>query len=251
MTGIRHARTILGLVTLAAIVGVLLLDPIPQDPAYHDFVDARTIAGVRNFWNVLSNLPFVLVGLYGLTRLSRLAECGTRNGYVALCGAVVLVGVGSGTYHLDPSNATLLWDRLPMTVAFMALLSLVLDERQVLGAGRHMLWPLLCLGVASVAYWYWTESHGEGDLRPYVLVQFLPVLLLPLILVLFRSRFLRDRFVLFALVLYAAAKALEYHDGRIFAALGVLSGHSLKHAVAALAVACLVFAVPTRPRDTR
>ena len=43
-----------------------LLPPIAQDPTYHQFADQRTLLGIPNFWNVVSNLPFVLVGAMGL-----------------------------------------------------------------------------------------------------------------------------------------------------------------------------------------
>jgi hypothetical protein len=52
---------------MAASLAILpLLPPIPQDPSYHQFADQRTLLGIPNFWNVVSNLPFVLVGAIGL-----------------------------------------------------------------------------------------------------------------------------------------------------------------------------------------
>src|SRR5207342_2890203 len=139
-----------------------------------------------------------------------------RNAYVALCIGVLLVGFGSSWYHLAPSNQSLLWDRLPMTVAFMALFSMLLDERDVLGPGTPTLWPLLIAGIGSVAYWRWSEWQGAGDLRRYVLVQFLPILLIPLILLLFTGKYLSGRLLLVALGLYFAAKLLEYFDRQIY-----------------------------------
>src|SRR3990172_102797 len=35
-------------------------------PNYHNFADQRALWGVSNFWNVVSNLPFLLVALWGL-----------------------------------------------------------------------------------------------------------------------------------------------------------------------------------------
>lgn len=241
----RFRTGILALITAAAIVALALHGRIPQDPAYHRFADTRAIAGVDNFWNVLSNLPFLLFGLYGLSRRSRLAEPASRNGYTALCIGVLLVGFGSAYYHYAPSSQSLIWDRLPMTVAFMALFSLLLEERQVLGPGAKTLWPLLILGVCSVAYWYWTETRGLGDLRPYVLVQFLPILLIPMILLLFPGKYLKSGFLVSALVLYFAAKGFEQYDRQVFAAIGAVSGHTIKHLVASVAVLCIVLAVPT------
>ena len=249
MIATKYGRAILALVSAAALAALALNGRIPQDPAYHSFADTRVIAGVGNFGNVLSNLPFLLFGLYGLTRIGDLAQPASRNAYVALCVGVLLVGFGSSWYHLAPSNASLLWDRLPMTIAFMALFSMLLDERDVLGSGTSTLWPLLVAGVGSVAYWRWTELQGAGDLRPYLLVQFLPILLIPLILLLFSGKYLGSRLLVAALALYVAAKLLEHYDGQIFRALGVVSGHTLKHLVAGLAVLCIILAVPVRTAD--
>ena len=246
MPKFRYARIALGLVTLAAVAAVLWQGPIAQDPAYHVFADTRRLAGIDNFGNVLSNLAFALVGAYGLMRVPALARLETRAGYIALCIGVLLVAVGSGWYHLAPSTGSLLWDRLPMTVAFMALFSLLLDERQVLRKPWPTLWPLLLLGIASAVYWYWTESRGAGDLRPYVLVQFLPMLLIPAIVLTFRAEYLSNRLLLAALALYAVSKAFEYFDRPLLEATGMVSGHTLKHLVAAVAVLCIVRAVPTR-----
>jgi hypothetical protein len=245
----KFGRAILALVSVAALTALLLQGPIAQDPAYHSFADTRAVAGIGNFYNVLSNLPFLLFGLYGLSRISDLAQPASRNAYVALCIGVLLVGFGSSWYHLGPSNQSLLWDRLPMTIAFMALFSMLLDERDVLGRGTPTLWPLLIAGIGSVAYWRWSEWQGAGDLRPYVLVQFLPILLIPLILLLFPAKYLSGRWLIMALALYFAAKLLEYFDRPIFQALGFVSGHSLKHLVAGIAVLCIILAVPVRAAD--
>lgn len=242
------ATSILCIISVLAIGAMLFQGPISQDPAYHLFADSREMAGVDNFWNVLSNLPFLAIGLYGLWRFPRLSIPETKAGYLALCVGVLLVSLGSAYYHLAPANPSLIWDRLPMTVAFMALFSLLLDERKVLGAGRHTLWPLLLVGIASAVYWYWTESHGAGDLRPYLLVQFLPLLLIPAILLLFRGSYLSNGFLLISLGLYVIAKVLELFDLQVFDATGLVSGHTLKHLVAGLAVLCIVVAVPASPR---
>jgi hypothetical protein len=244
-----YRRGILALVSVAAVVALLLHGRIPQDPAYHLFADTREIAGIDNFWNVLSNLPFLLFGLYGLSRYRRLAEPRSRAAYVALCVGVLGVGLGSAYYHHAPSSQSLIWDRLPMTVAFMALFSMLLEEREVVGSGSWTLWPLLVFGVAAVAYWRWTETRGIGDLRPYVLVQFLPIILIPIILLLFKSGYLSNRLLIAALVLYFAAKIFEYFDRQIFQSTGILSGHTIKHLLAGIAVLCIILAVPVRNAD--
>src|SRR6185295_1275022 len=188
------------LVLLSVLAAVILFTrgPIPQDLAYHRFADTREIAGIPNFWNVVSNLPFLVVGLLGLARYSRLVHDESKSGYLFLCSGVFLVGLGSAYYHQAPSNATLLWDRLPMTVAFMAVFSMLLGERVIARYRGVWLGLLVLLGIGAAVYWSWSESLGRGDLRPYALVQFLPILLMPLILLLFPARYINSRLLLSA-----------------------------------------------------
>lgn len=246
MLSIQQRKTVLIGISLIAVVAMFFVHRIAQDPAYHLFADRRTLSGIPHFWNVVSNLPFVLIGLYGLSRLPRLAEERSRNAYIALCGGVLLVGLGSAYYHYAPSTPSLLWDRLPMTIAFMALFSLLLEERVLSHAKPRSLIPLLLLGLFSAVYWAWAESRGMGDLRPYALVQFLPMLLIPLILFFFSSRYLDSRLLCYALFFYLLAKVLEYFDAPIFSALDVISGHSIKHLSAAIAVWFIVRAVKVK-----
>ena len=231
-----YKTLLVGLTAAAAIGGVFLLDPIPQDPAYHVFADRREFYGVANFWNVVSNLPFLAAGALGLLQTRRLAAADLATHYRIFCIAVALVALGSAWYHLEPSNTRLVWDRLPMTVAFMTLLSALIADRISWVAGRAMLWPLVVLGIASIAWWIRSEAAGHGDLRPYVLVQFLPMLLLPMILLLWRGEGISATRLWMALGAYAAAKGLEYADL-----------HSLKHLLAALAAWWIIRAFQRSP----
>jgi hypothetical protein len=233
-------------VSIVLIVVLYTMGPIAQDPAYHHFADTRTILGITNFWNVVSNLPFVLVGLFGLWRLSRGVAREDRSAYVVICVALILVAFGSGGYHLEPSNASLLWDRLPMTVAFMALFAMLLGERVIPPYRALLLWPLIVVGIAAALYWAWTESSGAGDLRPYALVQFLPIVLMPLILCLYAPRRLGNGWLWSAIGGYAVAKLLESFDAQIGLGTGGMSGHALKHLAAAAAALCIVLAMPAR-----
>jgi hypothetical protein len=150
------------------------------------------------------------------------------------CGAVTLIALGSAWYHLAPSNASLVWDRLPITVAFMSLFSALLADRISWLLGRALLWPLVVAGIASIAWWIRGEALGRGDLRAYGLVQFLPMLLVPMILALWREGSVAARPLWIAFGAYALAKLAEHFDDAIFAAAG-FSGHSLKHLLAAVA----------------
>ena len=230
---------------LAAIVAVALLPPIPQDPAYHDFADRRRFLGIPSALNVLSNVPFVLVGALGWTFLLRqgrqradgpLTEAWERSPFGILFAGIALTGFGSAYYHLAPGNVTLFWDRLPLTIVFMSLLALVIAERIGLAAGRRLLPLLLLAGAGSVLYWLLGELKGAGDLRPYGLVQFFPLVAIPLLLLLFPPRYTRGADLVGALAWYALAKLFELLDAQIFAVGGIVSGHTLKHLASAVAM---------------
>ena len=235
-------------VTGAAAGLVLLASPsIPQDPAYHRMADVRTWSGIPNALNVLSNLPFAVIGLLGLhatfdrRTVSALADPWERWPFAALFAGVALTALGSSYYHLAPDNHRLVWDRLPMTMGFMGLMAGVIAERVALATAKALFVPLLLAGVGSVLYWYGTETAGRGDLRPYILVQF-GSLAAVLALVLAKRRHLRSTGdILLGLAGYAAAKLLEAADRPIFAlGGGLVSGHTLKHLVAAGSVVFLV-----------
>jgi hypothetical protein len=230
------------LASVAALVAALLTDRIPQDPGYHHFADQRALLGVANFWNVFSNAGYLVVGILGLAWLLRVQAPELRPAYVTFCVAMTLVAFGSSWYHYSPSNESLLWDRLPMAPGFMALFALVLGERISWRVGRGSLWPLVIAGVASVFYWSWTESRGAGDLRPYALVQFLPIALMPLLLLLFPGNGGSARWLWWTFAGYVLAKVAEYFDGSIHDALGI-SGHSLKHLASSVAVLFAVLAM--------
>ena len=238
---------------VATVAGVALFEPIPQDPAYHDFADRRSIAGIPNALDVLSNLPFLLVGLYGLRQSLRhdlRFDRALRPAMVVFFLGVALTAVGSGLYHLTPDNATLVWDRVPMTLVFMSLVAVVVGELVSLRLGRFLLWPLVGIGIGSVAWWAWTEQTGQGDLRPYVLVQFLPMLLLPLVLILYRSRWTHVGYFWMVGGWYVLAKLFEYLDQPIFDRIAI-SGHTLKHLAAAAGVGCLLRMLHIRAKAER
>lgn len=231
-------------VVAVVVIAFIFVGRIPQDPAYHLFADTQTLVGVANFWNVISNVFFLGVGAYAFWRVPRLSQRESRTAYFVLSIGVTLVGFGSAYYHYAPSHASLFWDRLPMTVAFMALFSMLLTERAIVANNQAWLWLLVCLGIVAALYWSWTEANGRGDLRPYAIVQFLPIILMPLIMALFRQRYLSNFLLLCAFAWYLVAKALEHYDHQILGFTSLIGGHPLKHVAAAIAVLCIVCAVP-------
>jgi len=226
---------VLLVLTVVCVVAVFMHDPIAQWDSYHHFVDTRTMLGIPNALNVLSNLPFLIAGLAGLWSLRMHSRQETRIANICFCMGLVLTCFGSAYYHLAPDNARLVWDRLPMTLAFMSFLSAVVSEYIDVKIGQRLLVPLLAVGVASVWYWHWSELQGAGDLRAYALVQFYPSLCIPMIVWMFPRKNSGVKYLAFAVISYVAAKFLEAGDARIYALLGFVSGHTLKHFMAALA----------------
>jgi hypothetical protein len=204
-----------------------ILRPIVQDPGYHAFADARTLLGVPNFWNVISNIPFFIVALYGIRALrSRTAFIETWE-RIAYC-------------DLHPDNARLFWDRLPMTVVFMSLVATTIGERIGMRAGKSLLLPLILTGLGSVLYWRFT-----GDLRLYALIQFGSMLALPILLLLFPPRYSRAGAVWCTVILYAIAKTAELLDRQIASVIAT-GGHPWKHVAAAAAIFVYISAVARR-----
>ena len=233
-----------------ACAAMLLLDPIPQDPLYHLFSDQRTLFGIPHFWNVVSNIPFILVGGYGFWYLVKHESPGRieefKFAYCLFFIGILLTGLGSCWYHLRPGNESLVWDRVPMAIMFMSFFSIIIAEHISVNGARKLLLPLVVIGIVSVFYWQQTERAGQGDLRLYAVVQFLPALLIPVILLMFPSRFNTNWHLWTILILFTLSKPLEYFDKETYALLTVISGHSLKHIVSALAVWFFIIAVKKR-----
>ncbi len=237
-------------IIVVVMIAVFSIDPIAQQPGYHQFADQRRMFGIANFFNVLSNIPFVIIGVMGMRLVALHQATGglaeLRPMYLTFFIGVFLTGFGSMYYHYQPGNQTLLWDRLPMTIAFMALFSAIVGEYISARLAGKLFAPLLLFGAASVIYWYLTEQAGHGDLRPYALVQFLPVLLIPLILWLFESKLNHDRYIWGIVGAYTASKLMELFDAGLYSVFGLLSGHSLKHLTAAFGTLIFYWALKRR-----
>ncbi|HYM36413.1 MAG TPA: ceramidase domain-containing protein [Steroidobacteraceae bacterium] len=238
-------------IVLAAIVGVAFVPSIPQPMGYHEFADTRALFGIPNFWNVASNLPFLATGAIGLIVVARNRYAGglpsLRIAYALFFVSVSFVCFGSGYYHWSPSNETLAWDRLPMAIAFMTLVAIVIGEHINERAALRLLLPLIAVGVFSVCYWRYTEDLGHGDLRLYGLVQFLSLVIVALIFWLFPSRLSGIGYLWAMFAGYAIAKLLEEFDAYVYDAFGhQVSGHALKHVVAAGAMYCFLLALQRR-----
>jgi len=219
------------ILALAAIIGTFfVLDAYPQDPGYHNFADKRAFFGVPNFWNVVSNLPFFVVGLMSWTR-KRVFALG-----------LIVTAFGSGLYHWNPNNAALIWDRVGIVIVAGALVSLLVEEYAG-GYARISLIVAELIGLVSLITWYAT-----GDLRLYGIVQFFPGLLIIALPLVFRPMNKAHGLLALVLFFYAIAKLCETYDAAIYHQLRFVSGHTLKHIASAASTAAVwLWLVKRRP----
>jgi hypothetical protein len=230
-------------VAAVVVIGALFGPRIPQPQSYHQFADQRNFLAIPHFFDVVSNLGFLVVGLWGI-RFVLLANTGAgtafltskeRWPYFFFFLGVLLTAFGSAYYHWAPDNARLLWDRLPMAMGFMGLLAAVLSERVAPALGSQTLVPLVGAGIGSVLYWRWTDLAGRDDLRLYGIVQFGSLALVLALCLLLRSRYTGGSDMFVVVALYVLAKLFEALDKQVLAIGSVVSGHTLKHLTAALA----------------
>jgi hypothetical protein len=232
----RRASVVL--VLLAGLLPLLFFGfaPISQPPGYHDLADQRPILGIEHFWNVVSNLPFLVVGLMGLHLLGRRRE-EAAAAWATLFAGTALVAFGSTWYHTDPDNTTLIWDRVPIGIAFMGFFTALLVEHLHGAASRvahRLLVPLVIFSAGAI--WWW---HASGDLSLWVWVQAAPMLAVVLVLTLLPGRYTHRRYLAYAFACYAAAKLFEVGDMQLMRWTGgLMSGHAIKHLVAAAGVCC-------------
>jgi hypothetical protein len=226
------------------------LPPIAQDPLFHKFADTRTIFTIPNFYNVISNVPFLVLGIVGLYTFFKNNKLSTASfAILTLFIGVTGIGAGSAYYHLNPTNATLVWDRIPMTITFMSFFAIIIGNYINERWNFILLLPMLIIGVASVLTWYYGELNGQGDLRLYILVQFFPMLAIPLIVFMYPTPRIMRIEIIATIILYAIAKFFENKDAAIFNAGQILSGHTIKHLFAAAAV-FYILQVVKRKSDT-
>lgn len=226
--------------TVACVLVALFAPPVAQPQSYHDFADQRALFGIANFGDVASNLPFLLVGIAGLWALrpggrAVFAQNQERWPYLVFFAGVFATAFGSAYYHLAPDDNRLVWDRLPITLAFMGLLCGLLADRVDVKLGRALTMPAVVIGLASVWYWQWTRLHGVENLLPYIVLQGYSMVMVLMLALAYPSRYTAGSMIFGVVGLYVAAKLFELGDRVIFSAGGLVSGHTIKHLLAGLA----------------
>lgn len=219
----------------------IFCDAIPQNKAYHNFVDKRQICKICNFGDVVSNIPFFFAGGYGIWTMNQLSDSkflssGERFAWFMLFVGIFFVGAGSWYYHLKPNNDRLFWDRTPMCVSFAGF-NLVLVE--VLGMYKpSRVWQLAALLYCLLSCYYW---RIYDDLRMYFITQFYPLAVVLPVFLAFEARCTDMGYIYFTLSAYVFAKVTEIYDRQVFRLTGeIISGHTIKHLAAAGGILALV-----------
>jgi hypothetical protein len=243
----RRAAVLVAL-AVVCVASAILVHPIAQPLGYHDFADARTFFGVPRFFDVASNLGFLAVGVAGLVVIARRPEAfespAERWPYATFFVGLVLTAFGSAYYHLAPDNSRLVWDRLPIMISLAGLLTGQVADRTTVRAGVALLVPALIVGVGTVFYWDATERAGHGNLVPYAAAQVYAVLICLILAATGPSRYTRGSDIWWVFGWYVVAKITEALDEHIFAIGQIVSGHTVKHLMAAVSgfVVCAMLA---------
>jgi hypothetical protein len=230
-----------GLIIL--ILLAIFLPSIEQNQNYHNFADQRVLFGVNNAFDTLSNLAFIIVGILGLVNFYNNQYIKISNSFSVILNlffiSIILTGLGSSFYHLSPNDFTLVFDRLAMSLVFASILAMLAYLKISPRFGLHTLAELLILAPLTVLIWKF-----NGNLTPYVVLQFGGIILVILTLLLTKTRMQGPCFTSL-IILYGAAKLVEFYDEKIFnLSQNLISGHTLKHLIAALAV--IIFVSPLK-----
>jgi len=231
---------VLGVVLVLYALLRLAFGPLPQDPAYHLFADTRTCLGlIPRAGDVLTNVAILAAGVFGLTLRPRMPlATDERAAANVLVAGAILTAFGSAYYHWAPSNARLVWDRLPMMLVLMPLLVLVMADRVQPLFARYALWPFTAFAAASVIFWGVSEAMGQGDVRLYFMVRIGAVVAIAFLLILRRPRHTGTSWLVAALLAQIGFAVFEWFDHEVFRLTGgLVSGHNVKHVMAGLALA--------------
>ena len=237
----------------AALLALACLGPhVPQAAHYHDFADQRALWGLHNALDVLSNLPFALIGALGLWRGVLQAPVavrasGARPWLALVSGGLLLTAVGSSYYHLAPDDWRVFWDRMGMVPVFAGVLALALQS--VLSQRAAVVTALLVLVMGPVSLWMWLQT---GQLLPWAVLQGAGMVLLLVVALWqrFSAASVRSSTGLLVwpwgavVAWYAVAKVLELGDTLVWSiSHHLVAGHALKHVAAALALVPLLLMV--------
>jgi hypothetical protein len=239
-----------------ALVGIFLLDKIPQSSEWLQFADRRSFAGIPNFANVVSNLLFIWVGACGL----KFVLVSQQKSYAfefkwervapaVFFSGVLMQGIVSIWFHIEPKAERLIWEQFPMTFVFMGVFGILIGDRIQSHTMKKAYGPLLFLTSVSAGWWTWTIVNGDGfDLRPYLFAQFFPLLVMLIVLIFFSGRYTHEKDYWRGLLFYACSEFFGAYDRQTFDILKIISGESIGHILIAGGVWQLLLMFQNRKR---
>lgn len=225
-----------------------LFYPTPLSISYYSFSDTRPFFSIPNSANILSNLGFLLIGLLGLHYMRKDKKMLTspyERGFLYLFFlGLCCISLGSSYFHYALTPLSLLSDRLPLALTFTALFSFLIIERINPSIGLIVGPFMIIFGMGAAIYWYLTH-----DIRLYLLSQAITLISVPLLCLLFPSSHRKDRYLLLAASLYLLALLFDYFDKEVFVLMDkMMSGHTIKHLLSAVASGFLLFYLLDRKR---
>ena len=217
------------------------MPPVALDISPYHFACDGEIFGIPHFWNLLTNVPLLLLGVHGLRRARKLARDGRAVSFnwIGIWISTIAIGLGSIAYHgwLTPWGLAL--DRIAISGLIAFFLAHTADVALGIGPSRRLSFGLLVACQATVLVWIlggtawiygvlqavggvavlavfvrggWRARRGLGPLS----VSPRPV-------------------YLFALC-YGLAKLFELYDEPVCELTGFLGGHPIKHVFSALGI---------------
>jgi peptidoglycan/LPS O-acetylase OafA/YrhL len=141
---------IIPLLAIIVITILFILGPIKQNPQYHLFADQRQGWGIPNFLNVITNLPFFIVGILGLHEVTKASEKVLKLIFSFLFIGFLLLTIGSSYYHLWPNNQTLVYDRIPIAIIIMSFFAFIVydyidNKKGLLAFFSFNFWSIKCV----------------------------------------------------------------------------------------------------------
>ncbi|KAI5354218.1 hypothetical protein L3X38_007113 [Prunus dulcis] len=223
-------RRIWGGAFLCWVFLMLVTPKISHSPKHHLYADMRNFLGVPNTLNVITNFPFLFVGVLGFVLccqggLFNISLPGEVWGWALFYAGIAGLAFGSAYYHLKPDDSRVTWDTLPMMIAYSSLFSSFIVERVGERIGLSSLFALLFIAFLSTAY-----DRTYNDIRLYMMFQLIPCIAIPGMCFVFPPKYTHSRYWLWAGGVYLLSKFEAVADMKIYHANHyIISGHSLEH----------------------
>tara|TARA_B100001996_G_scaffold363768_1_gene332290 strand:- start:39 stop:803 length:765 start_codon:yes stop_codon:yes gene_type:complete len=234
---ISNAKTLYFGSLISLIIIAIAYGKIEQDQSYHAFADSRTFFGIQNSLDVISNLAILFPGILGLALHIRRRGVFEYRGKIEslihyhLFAGMLVTFLGSVLYHLDPNDSTLLLDRVGMAIVIASYCSLLVCDFISIKLANSLHFPLIVLGISTLFYWVLID-----DLRAYFIFKHQPLILILILLMYGKKSYDKSQYYLWSMTFVLLATLVENLDTEIYEAIGIISGHTLKHIFAGISL---------------